>query len=181
MAINFLIAVATALGSTSLILLILRFALKAFRPEAFKERIPISERRVLKHVLVEGRIPSVTIHEQQSSAVTVHQQMSDAVMLSYLSQPKVDLMRVSSVSAQPFTTLLSYEREPLTVSTPAKKVSDQEANKRRVEDEEPSKPVSMTDVLNPLGQGIFRSGTPRRVRKQSDSGVPNESFCGTAG
>jgi len=42
MAINFLIAVATALFSATLILLILRLFLKAFAPNAFKEMIPVS-------------------------------------------------------------------------------------------------------------------------------------------
>ncbi len=46
MAINFLIALATALGSATLILLALRLVLKVVAPNAFKEMIPISEKAV---------------------------------------------------------------------------------------------------------------------------------------
>lgn len=44
MAINFLIALATALGSATLLLLVLFLLLKVFRPNAFEERISISEK-----------------------------------------------------------------------------------------------------------------------------------------
>jgi hypothetical protein len=44
MATNFLIALATAFGSATLILLVLRVVLKVVAPNAFKERIPIPEK-----------------------------------------------------------------------------------------------------------------------------------------
>jgi hypothetical protein len=44
MAINFLLALATALGSATLILLVLLLVLKAVAPSAFKQMIPISDR-----------------------------------------------------------------------------------------------------------------------------------------
>ncbi|SRR6266404_1282389 len=44
MAINFLIALATAFGSATLLLLILWLFLKIFKPNAFKDRISISEK-----------------------------------------------------------------------------------------------------------------------------------------
>src|SRR5260370_147463 len=55
MAINFLIALATALGSATLILLVLRLILKVVAPNAFKEMIPISEKAVEPQ-------PSVRMH-----------------------------------------------------------------------------------------------------------------------
>jgi hypothetical protein len=44
MATNFLIALATAFGSATLLLLVLWLVLKVFAPEAFKEMIPISKK-----------------------------------------------------------------------------------------------------------------------------------------
>ncbi len=43
MATNFLIALATAFGSATMILLVLRLLLKVFAPDAFKEMIPIEK------------------------------------------------------------------------------------------------------------------------------------------
>jgi hypothetical protein len=52
MANNFLIALGTALASTSVILLILRFGLKLFAPDAFNEMLPTPERVVDAHEVV---------------------------------------------------------------------------------------------------------------------------------
>jgi hypothetical protein len=78
MAINFLIALATALGSATLLLLALRLVLKVVAPNAFKEMIPISEKAVERQPPVRmrwavdwGPVPSVRpILMQEQQAVT---------------------------------------------------------------------------------------------------------------
>jgi len=167
MAINFLIALATALGSATLILLVLRLSLKAFAPNAFKEMISTSEKPV-------ERQATVRIHLADRAPALVRLPTLTEKQPEKLQQAIFDTFTLSDISGTQIAALLNSSaqgaRRTVVIETTIPKAAKEKEEKKRV--------PSVEEILSPPGQSTPNLGTT--VLKKSSLGVPNEALCGSA-
>jgi hypothetical protein len=169
MATNFLIALATAFGSTALILVVLRVGLKLIVPNAFKEVIPVPAK-----VAQSQATPIVT-----TAPIPVQQVIIDDITLSALfpgqqivdlkEQPQQIIYNYFPITGSPIAALLSGRRQAARRFT----IVGGEAKEK---EEEEKKTPSGEEILSPRGQSTPHFG----IAAKKSSGVPNEAICGSA-
>jgi hypothetical protein len=174
MATNFLIALATAFGSATVILLVLRIILKVFAPNAFKEMIavplrikisdedaviipraapeevpkPVTLRQTRLNILEHGSERGVIIH---SIHLDSQQQLLDLTKSAALSGLEIVGRWRRDAQAEPSIVLV---KNRVTVEKEKKK------------------------ALSPPGQLII-SNLGATAQTKSSTGVPNETLCGS--
>jgi hypothetical protein len=165
MATNFLIALATAFGSATLILLVLRVALKVVAPNAFKEMIVVPAKTV------EGQFTETT----KTSVAPMKKSIIDAATLVALSGHQIVDLSDKADEVQ-----VVYNYSPAIASTQASGLLTGKQRISRVivfEAKVPKKIPTIEEILSPSGQSIPHRGSA--VVKES-LGVHNEALCGSA-
>jgi hypothetical protein len=117
MANNFLIALGTALASTSVILLVLRFGLKLFAPDAFKEMLPGPNRvadalealdAVVAPANAPARVPAFLLQSLASGQTTI----IDDITLAALSGRDILALVGARAVTENRDALVVYEMRP---------------------------------------------------------------------
>jgi hypothetical protein len=192
MATNFLIALATALGSATLILLVLRFLLKVVVPNAFKEMISIPDKAIERQTPMRFRTADSAPSPAMSSVLKEPAEK--------MRQMTVDTVTLSALSGRQIVDLLGSAEQPLQVTHNFSDISFPTAvagaevasllNTRaqgargfivtavkipKVAKENEKKVPSREEILSPPGQSAPNFGTAKK-----SLGVPNETLCGSA-
>jgi len=177
MATNFLIALATALGSATFILLVLRVVLKAVVPNAFKEMIAIPEKVVERQFTETVKTPD----EVQMRPVII----DDATLLALSGRQIVDLLGNREQPLQVIYNISSFTPEISGMQTTsllssrwqgARSFIVVEGKIPKARETEEKKALSREEILSPPGQSTanFGSAVKKSVR------APNETLCGSA-
>jgi len=162
MATNFLIALATAVGSATLILLVLHVVLKVTMPNAFKEMISTPEQTVERLVAETAKASAVLIDDITLSALSGKQ------IAAVLDKEQSLRVIISDFTLPAVSALLNTGRQ----GARATFVLDIKVPKAAKE-----KALSRQEILSPPGQATPNLGT---AVVEKSSGVPNETLCGSA-
>lgn len=172
MGINFLIALTAALGSATLMLLVLRVILKVTVPNAFKEMIPIPEKTVTETA--------------KTPAPQMEQLIVDTATLLALSGQQINDLRGSKKQAMQ----VIYDISDITLASAtgweggslldssgqgARSFTIVDAKIPKIAKEKEEKTPTRDEILSPRGQS-----TPIFGAVKKSLGVPNETLCGSA-
>lgn len=173
MAINFLIALATALGSATLILLVLRFLVKVFAPDALKEMIASPAKTTERRASEATRTPAQVIVDE---ATLVALSGKNIVDLFGDKQPRQFHIYIphtyptTEPSMQVVSMLNTRSQGTRGFKFVAAKIP--EVGKEK---EGEKYAWSFEELLSPPGQSTPNFGTANK-----SLGAPDEAICGSA-